>query len=210
MLTGIVDPAQLATFAGIWLAAAASPGGNVAFTVAMSSRFGFAAGMTGASGFVTALLIFMVVVGFGLGFAVTQYAPVLNVLRWAGVGYLLYLAYRMWAATAPVQVDAAFEAVSYPKILVQGALICLTNPKAIIFMTVIFPQTVDASRPLGPQLFVLGVCGALCSFVVHAIYSLLGHTLGRSVPTPGARRIVNRTIAAVFVVAAVGLGVANI
>jgi threonine/homoserine/homoserine lactone efflux protein len=64
---------------------------------------------------------------------------------------------------------------------------------------------VNADQPLLPQLLVLGLCGALMSLGVHTVYSILGHTLGRSVPTPGARRIVNRIIAAVFVIAAVGL-----
>ena len=210
MLFDAIDIAQVATFSGIWLAAAAAPGGNSAFTVSVSSRYGFGAGMIGATGFVTALMAYLLIVAFGLGFAVSQYGPVLQVLRWVGVGYLLYLAYRMWTADSNARLDGSFELASYPRIYLQGALICLTNPKAIIFMAVIFPQTVNPERALEPQLLVLGFCGAACSFLVHATYSFLGHTLGRSVPTPRARRICNRIIAVVFVVAALGLGLTNI
>ncbi len=87
------------------------------------------------------------------------------VRRWFGVGYLLYLAYRMWNADAEARLDGSFEVASLPKIYIQGVLICPTNPKVLIFIAFIFPQTVDAGKPLVPQLLVLGTCGALFSFI---------------------------------------------
>ena len=204
------DIARLATFTGIWVAAAAAPGGNSAFTVSISSRYGFGAGLVGALGFVTALMTYLAVVAFGLDFAVSQFRPLLNAVRWIGVGYLLYLAVKLWRADGGTRLDGTFEIAAYRRIYLQGALICFTNPKVMIFIAVVFPQSVDAEQALVPQLLVLGLCGALSSFAVHATYSLLGHTLGQSVPTPGARRISNRIIAAIFVVAAVGLGITNI
>jgi homoserine/homoserine lactone efflux protein len=209
MLIESVSPGQIATFAGIWVAAAAAPGGNTAFTVSVSSRYGFGAGMIGALGFVSALFAYMMLVAYGLGFAVSQYGPVLNILRWLGVGYLLYLAFRMWTADGVARLDKTFDQFSPMRIYIQGSLICLTNPKAIVFMAFVFPQTVDASQALLPQLIVLGLTGAFLSFLVHGTYSFLGHKLGRSVPTPRARRISNRIIAVVFVAAAIGLSVSN-
>ena len=210
VLFQVIDAAQLATFAGIWVAAAAAPGGNTAFTVSVSSRYGFGAGLVGALGFATVLMAYTLFVVFGLGFAVSQYGLVLDVLRWLGVGYLLYLAYRMWIARAVARLDGSFEAAAYPKLYLQGALICFTNPKVMIFIAVVLPQAVDGDRPLVPQFLVLGLCGALSSLFVHSVYSVLGHTLGRSVPTPRARRICNRIIAAVFVIAAVGLSLSSL
>lgn len=210
MLLSAVEPAQLATFVGIWVAAAATPGGNTAFTVSVSSRFGFWAGLIGAFGFVTALMTYLVVVALGLDFAVSQYRPILNLLRWLGVGYLLYLAYKIWQADSSARLDGRFETAAFPKIYLQGALICFTNPKVMIFIAFVFPQTVNAAEPLVPQLLLLGLFGALSSFFVHSVYSVLGHTLGQAVPTPRARRISNRIIASVFVIAALGLGLASL
>ena len=166
--------------------------------------------MVGALGFVTALIAYMMLVAFGLGFAVSNYAPALKLLRVLGVGYLLYLAYRTWNADETERLDGGLQTASYLKTYVQGALVCLTNPKAIIFMAVVLPQTLDADKSLAPQLVALGLCGALLSFGVHSGYSLLGATLGQWVLTPRARRISNRAISTVFVVAAVGLGLSGI
>jgi homoserine/homoserine lactone efflux protein len=209
-MLGALSIAQIATFGGIWLAAAAAPGANSAFTVSISSRYGLLAGLVAAAGFVSALLFYMALISYGLGFAVSQYGPLLNIVRWIGVAYLLYLAWRMWGASGAAEFDGEFTAFSISRVYAQGALICLTNPKAIIFITVVFPQTVNANAPLLPQLLILGLTGAIISFLVHTVYSTLGHMLGKSVPTLRARVIVNRMIAAVFVVAAVGLGAANI
>ena len=210
MKLGVIDWPGLASFAGIWVAAAAAPGGNMAFTVAISSRYGFWAGIIGACGFVTVLFGFMMAVSLGLGFTVDRYAPALDVLRWFGVGYLLYLAWRLWTADANLRLDGSFENISFPWIYLQGALICLTNPKVIIFIAFVLPQTVDPSRPMLPQLVLLGSCGVLLSLMVHATYSMLGHKLGRSVPTPRARKICNRIIAVIFVIAALGLATASL
>jgi threonine/homoserine/homoserine lactone efflux protein len=76
----------------------------------------------------------------------------------------------MWNADAEARLDGSFEVASLPKIYIQGGLICLTNPKVSIFITFIFPQTVDAGKALVPQLLVLGTCGALLSFIAHAVY----------------------------------------
>jgi homoserine/homoserine lactone efflux protein len=210
LLFNAIDFAQLATFAGIWLAAAAAPGANVAFTISISSRFGFWAGVVGALGFASVLFGYMIVVALGLGFAVSQYGIILNMLRWFGVAYLLFLAYRMWNANAEFRLDRRFETASFLKIYAQGGLICLTNPKVVVFIAFIFPQTVNAEKPLVPQLLILGLFGALVSVGVQSVYSFFGHTLGQSVPSAGARRIANRVIATVFVVAAIGLSFANI
>ncbi len=206
----ILTPAQLGAFGAIWFAAAAAPGGNVAFTVSVSSRFGFWAGVTGALGFVTALMFYLIVVAFGLGFAIDQYGPILAILRLCGVAYLLYLAWRIWHAPTQIRPDAVFEKISKLKVYAQGALICLTNPKAIIFAAVVLPQTINPERDQTAQLAILGLFGAAISLVVHSGYSLLGSRLGRSVPSPAAKKVVNRIVAVVFIVAAIGLGLSKL
>ena len=205
-----LTPADIATFAGIWLAAALSPGANVAFTISVSSRFGFWAGLIGACGFLTALLGYLILVAFGLGFAIEQYAPILSILRWFGVAYLLFLAWKIWHAPTDVRLDGSFAEVSRIKVYSQAALICLTNPKAPIFAAVVLPQTINPEGPLTLQMIILCFVGVVTSQLVHSGYSYLGSTLGRSVPSPGARRIINRVIAGVFVIAALGLGVSKL
>ena len=133
----VVDVSKLIAFSGIWLAAALTPGANVAFTVSVSTRYGFWAGITGAMGFVTGAVIYSLLVIFGLNLISTWFAPIIEVLRWIGTAYLLWLAWKLWRAPATELETRDITKTSYMKLYLQGLLVCMTNPKAIIFFAVL-------------------------------------------------------------------------
>ena len=206
----IVSPTLLFGFCTIWLAAAMTPGANVAFTVSISSRFGFRAGLACAAGFVLGILVYALIVAFGLGFVSQWFGQFLAIMRWVGVAYLLWLAVKIWNAPGAGTASRDVAKPSFGRILLQGVLIALTNPKAMIFVAVAFSQAVDASRPALPQLIVLAIAASLMSFIAHGTYSALGYMLGRAVPSERAGVWVNRLIASILVVGAVGLSLASL
>lgn len=205
-----VSPPFLLGFCAIWLAAAMTPGANVAFTVSISSRYGFRAGLACAAGFVTGILIYALVVAFGLGLISQLFEQFLAVTRWVGVAYLLWLAWKIWNAPGVGTSSRDIAKPHFGRILAQSALISLTNPKAMIFVVVAFSQAVDASRPAMPQLFVLAFAASLMSFFAHGTYSSLGYILGRAVPSEQAGVWVNRLISSILVMGAVGLSLATL
>ncbi|WP_375254975.1 LysE family translocator [Yoonia sp.] len=206
----IVSPTVLFGFSVIWLAAAMTPGANVAFTVSVSSRYGFRAGLMCAAGFVTGVFIYALIVVFGLSLVAQWFGPVLAVMRWVGVVYLIWLAYKIWNAPGAGATSRAVDAPGHWQILVQAALVSLTNPKAMIFVLVVVPQAVDVTRPATPQLLVLAVFASLMSLTAHSIYSALGYMLGRAVPSQKAGVWVNRLIASILIFGAIGLSVATL
>lgn len=206
----IVSLPLLIGFCTIWFAAAMTPGANVAFTVSISSRYGFRAGIACATGFVVGILIYALVAAFALGLIAQWFAPFLAIMRWVGVAYLLWLAWKIWNAPGAGGKAAEVASPSYGKILMQAALITLTNPKAMVFVTVAIPQAVDMSRPTNPQLVILALAASASSFLAHSTYSTLGYALGRAVPSEAAGIWVNRLIAAILVIGAIGLSVATL
>jgi threonine/homoserine/homoserine lactone efflux protein len=70
--------------------------------------------------------------------------------------------------------EAEFSAQS---LYSQGLLISLTNPKAIIFTSALFPQFIVVSEPLLPQFLILVVTLMMCSFLCLFSYSLLSQKL---------------------------------
>jgi homoserine/homoserine lactone efflux protein len=206
----IVSPTILFGFCAIWLAAAMTPGANVAFTVSVSSRYGFRAGLACAAGFVTGIIVYALLVAFGLGLISQWFGQFLAVMRWVGVAYLIWLALKIWSAPGAGSTSRDVEKPSFWRILAQGALISLTNPKAMIFVAVVVPQAVDVSRPVMPQLLVLAIAASAMSFIAHSIYSTLGYMLGRAVPSEKAGVWVNRLIALILIVGAIGLSFATL
>ena len=77
----IVSPTILFGFCVMWLAAAMTPGANVAFTVSISSRYGFRAGIACAAGFVTGILVYSIIVAFGLTFISQWLGQFLAIVR---------------------------------------------------------------------------------------------------------------------------------
>ena len=189
----------------IWLAAAMTPGANVAFTVSISSRYGFRAGLACASGFVFGIFVYALVVAFGLSLIAQWFGQFLAIMRWVGVAYLIWLAYRIWNAPGAGAATHQVERPGFWRILVQAALISLTNPKAMIFVAVVVPQAIDVSRPALPQLMILAIVASVMSFIAHGTYSALGHMLGRAVPSEKAGVWVNRLIASILIFGAIGL-----
>lgn len=206
----IVSLPLLIGFCTIWFAAAMTPGANVAFTVSISSRYGFRAGIACASGFVVAILIYALIAAFGLGLIAQWFGPFLAIMRWVGVAYLIWLAWKIWNAPGAGAKAAEVARPGFWRIAMQAALITLTNPKAMIFVTVAIPQAVDMSRSVNPQLLILALAAAASSFLAHSTYSVLGHALGRAVPSEAAGIWVNRLIATIFVIGAIGLSVATL
>lgn len=126
------------------------------------------------------------------------------------MAYLVWLAYKIWNAPGAGSTSREVAKPSFWRILVQGVLISLTNPKAMIFVAVVVPQAVDVSRPAMPQLMVLAVAASWMSFLAHSIYSMLGYMLGRAVPSEKAGVWVNRLIALILVIGAAGLSFATL
>jgi len=126
-------------------------------------------------------------------------------MRWVGVAYLIWLAYRIWNAPGAGTATHQVERPGFWRILVQAALISLTNPKAMIFVAVVVPQAIDVSRPALPQLMILAIVASVMSFIAHGTYSALGHMLGRAVPSEKAGVWVNRLIASILIFGAIGL-----
>jgi len=206
----IVSPTVLLGFSTIWLAAAMTPGANVAFTVSISSRYGFRAGLACAAGFVTGIIVYALIVAFALGLIAQWFGPFLAIMRWVGVAYLIWLAYKIWNAPGAGSASHKVNSPGPWRIWAQGALISLTNPKAMIFVAVVVPQAVDISRPAMPQLMILAIFASLMSLIAHSIYSALGYSLGRAVPSEKAGVWVNRLIAAILLFGAIGLSFATL
>jgi len=135
----------------------AIPGPNVAMIVATSLSRGTRHGLFTVAGTtlgVGAQLAFMV---FGLTALIGVAATAFEWLRWAGVGYLLYLGIRAWNdAAEDLSTVAADKRAG--DILFWGCFgVALVNPKTLLFTSAFLPQFVsaDADLSVGDQLIVL-------------------------------------------------------
>ncbi|MDR0070173.1 LysE family transporter, partial [Acinetobacter sp. 11520] len=100
------------------------------------------------------LQIMVVAAGVGVLFATTPLA--FQAVKWFGVAYLLYLAYLQW--TAPVK-DIEIQQEKRDKsalaLLLNGFVVNISNPKAIVFLLAVLPQFLDLSKPQWIQYLIM-------------------------------------------------------
>ncbi len=164
----------LALFAGIYIAAVASPGPAV---LALSARV-LARGRQGIAGFIAGCaigdLIWFTLAAAGLAVVAQTMHEVFLLIKYAGVAYLLYLAYRLWTAPADPNAKAPkLSADTTLSMLLAGLALTLSNPKTMVFFLAILPTVVDLTMltPLG--FAEIGLVIAICLPSVMIAYALV-------------------------------------
>ena len=91
-------------------------------------------------------VVHVVAVALGLSALLAASQHALDVVRYAGAAYLIVLGVRRWREGA-AEIESAGETASPRRILVQGFVVQLFNPKVAIFFLALLPQFIDADAP---------------------------------------------------------------
>ncbi|HET8790340.1 MAG TPA: LysE family translocator [Modicisalibacter sp.] len=140
----------------------------------------------------------------GLGVVLETSEWLFTALKLFGAGYLIYLGVRQWRSRASIIVaSTAAPARGMSYVFGEGLLVALSNPKAILFFTALFPQFLDTGVPLWPQFTIMVGTFMALSFCTLVIYGSLARRIAGLLGS--ARRVlwINRLIGSAFV----GLGV---
>ncbi|MEO9902153.1 LysE family translocator [Nisaea sp.] len=202
-----MDFSSLLVFAIALALAAGSPGPSLAALVAQVLARGWRAVMPFLVAMWLGELVWLTMAIIGLAAVAEAFHSAFLVIKWIGVGYLAYLAFRMW--TAPLDTAGARkpEPRSGLKMFFSGLSVTLGNPKIMLFYLALLPTLID----LGSVSF-----GDWASISVTLVLVLAAIDLGYVVMAAGARnlmrspravRIANRASATVMGGAAVAIAV---
>ena len=180
------------------------PGPNVALIVANSLARGPRAGLATVAGTWGAMVPQLGLTALGMGAVLSGAAQTLGWLRWLGVAYLLWLAFR--AFTAPGDEDAATASDERPlrALFLRGFLVSLANPKTLAFYAAFFPQFLNSRAPLAPQLFLLCATFLALAAIVDCGWALFAARLGAAVRISARAR--NNLTGGLLLGAGLGLG----
>lgn len=166
-------------FCSIAFLAAAVPGPAILLVATSSLQYGFFSSLIAALGNITGLFLMSACSILGLSALVAFSATAFTLIKVVGAFYLLYLGIKLWRSGVALNEieEASKSSFSAWRVYSQGLLISLTNPKAIIFTSALFPQFLLLNQPLLPQFSVLVLTLMMCSFTCLAAYSLLSQKL---------------------------------
>jgi threonine/homoserine/homoserine lactone efflux protein len=175
----MIPGSSLLAFALISLALIIAPGPNVLFIISRSLMLGRAAGVGTAFGGQIGVYVQVAAVAFGVGAIVERSAAVFTAIKLAGAAYLVYVGIQ--AVRHRRSLGDALGNRTEPKtirrILRDGFLVGLFNPKAIVFFMAVLPQFVDRSAGHVPaQMLLLGAIFAAIAVVCDSSWALVAGT----------------------------------
>ena len=163
------------------------PGPTVLFTIGRAMSLGRMGGFLSILGTALGSIVLVVAVALGVGTVIAQSIVLFTIVKVLGAGYLVFLGIQ----AIRHREDAARAMVAAPtkrsgwRLLTEGFVVGVTNPKSIAFFLAILPQFVDLHAGSVPaQLFVLGVIvvtiGVTCDAVWVILASAARDWFGRS------------------------------
>jgi threonine/homoserine/homoserine lactone efflux protein len=192
----------LLTFGAVYALAVAAPGPGVAYVIARSLAHGLRGAPATVAGFLVGDLIWFAIAATGLAALARTATALFIALKWAGVAYLLYLAYRLWTARADrVEVQESAGRHGW-RAFAASMMLTLANPKTILFFLALLPTVIDLATMNVLRFVEISAVMAIVLPAVLGAYAVLAARARALFTTPKAVRRLNRSSGAAMAGAA--------
>ena len=160
----------------------AMPGPGAIYTIAAGLQRGRRASLVAALGCTLGIVPHVVAAITGLAAVLYASAVAFQTIKYAGVAYLLFLAWQSWRDKTLLEVHETDAPPSAGRVISQAVLINLLNPKLTIFFFVFLPQFVHPNEPYALQhMLVLSGVFMILTLLVFAAYGIFAAALRRQV-----------------------------
>ena len=179
-----------------------TPGPNMLHVMTRSVRVGFRRSIAAMAGCLTALVLALAISAAGLGAVLKASPMVFDVLRYAGVAYLVCLGIKAWrGGDAPIDVGSTTALVPSSRTVLfrDGFIIGISNPKLLLFASAFLPQFVDLTQPQLPQFVILVGTFAVMEMFWYGVYAAGGRGLAGYLAMPGLRKVFDRVVGTIFI-----------
>jgi len=185
------------------LVATSSPGPAVLFIITNSILHGWKKTIYIAFGNVLGLFCVGVLTVVGLGTIIQTSELLFNLIKYIGAGYLIYLGLKIIMQKkfdfSSIEKQNSIAKVSNKKLFLQAYSVAISNPKAIAFLTALFPQFIALEESLAMQFSILIFILMFFSFFFLMIYSILAQKARVWLNSPKRVDIANKLSGGIFI-----------
>lgn len=189
----------------------ASPGVGAIYTIAAGLSRGGRASILAAFACTIGIVPHLLAAMMGLAALLHTSALLYDSVKYAGVAYLLYMAWQTLGEHGALKVETDVAPRSSLRVMVDGILLNILNPKLTIFFVAFLPQFMakDAAAPMA-EMLELSAVFMLMTFVVFAVYGIFAAAMRDHVITrPSVMTMLRRGFAAAFVALGARLAVSE-
>ncbi|RON19222.1 LysE family translocator [Pseudomonas frederiksbergensis] len=199
-----MDSHSILTFTLVAAIAIASPGPATLMAINNSLAHGQRSAIWSSLGNASGLLCLSSAAMLGLGALLASSEWLFNAVKFIGAGYLFYLGIRQLFKKGPmlpdgIQDDLKESRPTRSKLYKAAFLTAVTNPKATMFFTALFPQFIDQSAALLPQFLILTSIFMALSVSSLSLYAALASRAKGVLTRPALSRWVSRVVGSTFI-----------
>jgi len=185
-----------------------SLGPAILLSISNSIRFGISKVVLSTLGNICGLFLLSTATIFGLGAVLKTSTSLFLMIKIVGAAYLIYLGIRQWRSKTNffdgIEKKEA-QIKSNEIFFIEGFLIAMTNPKAILFFTALFPQFINTEQALTPQFLIMTFTFMMISFMSLVGYGVLATKAKFWLSTEQRAKWFNRILGSLFVLIGIGL-----
>jgi threonine/homoserine/homoserine lactone efflux protein len=200
-----LPPGTLAAFFVTSAIIEVTPGPNMTWLAVVAVAEGRRKGYAAVAGVCLGLLTIGVAASLGLAALVAESPRLWQAMRWAGIAYLVWLAWDAWV-DADGQEDAAGSAAGPGVYFRRGLITNLLNPKAALFYISVLPAFTVAGAPVVQQTLILTAIYVATATAIHALIVTLAGSARTLLTDPARSRAVRRALAVALFGVAVWFG----
>jgi threonine/homoserine/homoserine lactone efflux protein len=189
----------LLSMAAFALASSISPGPVNVVALSAGARHGFAASMRHVSGATVGFTVLLLLIGLGLHELLAHFPNLIDIVKWAGIGFLLYMAYKLAVDDGRLGADKPSRGPSFA----HGAAMQWLNPKA--WLASLAGMGAYAANGSGGLVWQFTALYFVICYVSIASWAYAGTFLRRYLQEPMRVKLFNRVMATLLAASALYL-----
>jgi len=194
-------------FALVETALCFTPGPAVLLVLSQALTRGSMRAIWSISGIIAANTVYFVLSATGVGAILTASYDLFFAIKWIGAAYLVWLGVAAFIGKSQVLSVRAAEggSISGSRMFLNGFILQMANPKALVFFTALLPQFINPKVAIVPQVVILAATSVVIEFFVQLFYAVLAGRVTHLATRPHFATLTNRVAGALLVGAGVGM-----
>ncbi|MDN4502505.1 LysE family translocator [Alteromonadaceae bacterium BrNp21-10] len=192
-------------YTGVALATILLPGPAVVLTLNNAMQRGVPKSFAGILGISLAILFVAIISATSIGVLLASSLIAFTAVKVLGAIYLIYLGIKMFRSEGAVSKSSNLQDATFRHCFLEGFIVSISNPKAVIFFMSIFPQFIDTTQNYIPQFALLAGTFSALVLVVHTVYAMFAYLAKTKLSLEKGSSILGKVSGSVFVCFGVGL-----
>ena len=187
-----------------------TPGPSVLLATANSMKYGINKTLGTILGDLSANLCQILLASFGLASIVISSGELFQLIKWCGVIYLIYMGIMKITSKPTLLINKEeTNEREFSKLYVEGFLMSVANPKAIVFFAALFPIFIDDSLPFLPQVVILSITFLILDGISLLIYTLFASRLKTYLENHEKIYLQNKVVGILLILSGIMLSMVN-